>query len=150
MFDLLYFFESNKGYQEFMEFYTNGGVAMGKTYLIFNEDVNCRDGRTFRVHNNILLAVNFISSKLEIYEIIKKMIEFGLDPDSLVNIYNLAFDGLDPDDVVSERAKRIISEKKLIIFLNKLDFQFKDGSVLTPSELGAAMEELDKKWGLQT
>jgi len=149
MFSLLYFIESNGAYQEFIDYYMNGKTPAGKTYLIFNEDVHSKDGRVFRAHNKILLAVNFISSKLEIYEIIKEMIKFGLEPDLLVNRFNLDFDGLDPNDAINERAKHFILERAVIAFLKNRNFTFEDGSVLAVSELEKRIEKTMERLGIE-
>ena len=138
MFGLLYFIESDKEYQKFIAFYRDKRGVVGFSYLIFHEDVKCNDGRIFRTHNNILIAVDFITHKTDLRE---RLVEAGLESDLLVNKYELAFEGLDPDDGVSEKAKRIIAEEDLITFLNNLDFRFRDGSILTISKLGARIAE---------
>jgi len=94
-------------------------------------------------------AVNFISSKLQIYEIIKEMIKFSLDPDLLVNRFNLFFEGLSPDDAINERAKHFIHERALIGYLRNRDFTFEDGSILTLSELEKRKEKTRKQLGIE-
>lgn len=161
MFNLLYFIESNEAYQEFINYFMNGETAQGKSYLVFHDDVHCKDGRVFRAHNKILLAVNFISSKPEIYEIIKDLIKFSLDPDLLVNLYNANykdlkiveaikdFESFNLDDGVNRKGMQIILEKELIGLLNNSDFTFEDGSVLTISELEIRKEKTMERLGIE-
>ncbi|KKK44135.1 hypothetical protein LCGC14_0468160 [marine sediment metagenome] len=145
MYSILYFIESNEEYQKFMDFYAYGKIAQGRIYYLFNEDVHSKDGRVFRAHNKILVAVNFNTALLKLSEAIAKMVEFGLDSDLIVNYYDLTFELDEADD---ERAKQIVGEDNVIALLNKLDFQFKDGSILSISKLCAGVKELKERMKL--
>lgn len=145
MFGLLYFIESNDEYQKFMDFVADGRIVDGSFYLIFNEDVHSKDGRVFRVHNKILVAVKFTSSRLTLNEIIAGMVEFDLDSNLMVNHYDLTFS---PNKASDEKAKQIILEMKLIAFLNDRDFRFKDGSILSMSKLSRRIVEVKKRLGI--
>ncbi len=145
MYSILYFIESNDEYQKFMDFYTDGENVDGVDYLIFREDIHSKDGRTFQVHNKILVAVEFISATMDLNKIVAEMIEYGLDPDLMVNRYELTFN---LDKVYDEKVKQIVMENKLIAFLNKLDFRFNDGSVLSMSKLHRRILEGKKRLGI--
>ncbi len=73
------------------------------------------------------------------------MVEFGLDPNLMVNSFDLTFN---LDEANEEEAKQIILEMKLIEFLNERDFRFKDGSILSMSELSKRILEGKKRLGI--
>ncbi|KKK59014.1 hypothetical protein LCGC14_3038620, partial [marine sediment metagenome] len=128
MHNWLYFIESNKEYQKLMKFFENEKDVNGITYLIFEEDVSCKSSKIFRMHNNLLIAVNFFTYTIDPRE---KLINSGLETNFLVNYYDLNLGGLDPESrihIFNERSKRIIFEEDLIDFLDELDLKFKDGS----------------------
>lgn len=139
MFHLLYFVESNKEYQKLINFSHIERDIYGITYLIFYEEVRCKNGRVFQVHNDLLIAVSFITHLLDLKKLKETMVKAGLNIDSLVNIFDLEFD-LDERD--KEKAKQIITEKNLITFLNKVDFRFQDDSILTLPESVVARNKL--------
>lgn len=131
-----------------MEFHTGSGLAISDTYLVFHEDVKCKDGRIFHVYNNILIAVDFIAAVLDIEELANEATNYGLEDALLVNHYDLIFSNLEPDEAVKEKARRFITEKDLIAFLEKMEFVFEDGTVLTQSKLDAGVEKMKKRLGI--
>jgi len=134
MLNWLYFISSNREYHGLMDFLVRKKEVSGISYLIFDDDVYCNDGRTYLRSNQLLIAVNFFTQSLNPR---KSLICFGLDPNSLISFYDIVCEGADPymrSIKISERAKRIIWDKDLVEFLSSINFKFGDSSRLTIPE----------------
>ncbi len=138
----LYFIESDREYHKLMEFFDGEKDVNGITYLIFNEEVSCSRDKIFRVHNNLLISVNFFTYSIDPKD---KMVEFSLGTDSLINYYELTFGSSCPTsqvEMINKMTKRIIFTSDLIKFLEGLHFTFRDGSPLTMPDSMALKEAL--------
>lgn len=127
----LYFVQLNSEYHDLMSFLLGGKGFSGISYLVFNENVRCSDGRVFHPFGGYLLAVNFLSdaSDLEV-----KLDEVGLDSSSLVDLHKVICEDDNPLTkaiTIAESAKCIIFDKGLKRFVADKHFKFSDGSVLT-------------------
>ncbi len=131
MVEWLYFVQSNDEYHDLMSFVLGGRDADMISYLVFNEGVKANDGRMFHTSNGYLLAVNFLSHSSDLG---KKMAKVGLNPNSLVDLYEIVSDDNDPMTkaiTITESAECIIFDKKLERFVVDKHFKFSDGSALT-------------------
>ena len=114
-----------------MSFLLSGGDFSGISYLFFNEDVKSNDGRVFLTSSGYLLAVNFLSHSSDLGI---KMAKVGLNPDSLVDLYEIVCEDDDPMTkaiTITESAECIIFDSELVRFAVDKLFKFSDGSALT-------------------
>ena len=133
MYSWLYFIRSDREYHELMGYLLEAGEeeVSGISYLVFDDDLKSRDGRTFLRISGFLIAVNFFS-----HDTIFKgnMVKKGLNSDSLVDLYEIECEGKDQvarGITITRKAERIIFDRDLESFLRKNNFKFKDGSTLT-------------------
>ena len=134
MLNWLYFIQSNREYHGLMDFLVRKKEVSGISYLVFDDDVYCNDGRVFLRSDSLLIAVNFFTQVLNPR---KSLTDFGLNPASLISFYDIVCEDEDPymrSIKISERAKRIIWDKDLVEFLSSINFKFKDDSKLTIPE----------------
>lgn len=131
MVDWLYFVQSNREYHDLMSFLLGEEGFSGIDYLVFNEDVRSIDGGVFHTFSGYLLAVNFLS---HISEIEARLDSVGLNPNSLVNLYDIVCKDdtlLTKAITITESAKGITFDKDLKKFVADKHFKFSDGSALT-------------------
>ncbi|MBY8990928.1 MAG: hypothetical protein KGD58_09255 [Candidatus Lokiarchaeota archaeon] len=133
MFLWLFFVESNEEFHKFLNFYEisflNSNKVSGISYLIFDDDVKCTDGRVFQGNNNIIIAVRFTTLYVDPR---KLLIDFGLNPASLISYDDIVCDDNDDPyrrrDEIWERSKFIVRESDLVEYLEEKQFKFKDKS----------------------
>ncbi|MBY9015420.1 MAG: hypothetical protein KGD68_06980 [Candidatus Lokiarchaeota archaeon] len=132
MISCIYFVQSNREYHALMSFLLDGDANIsGISYLIFSEDVKSTDGRVFHTSNGYLMAVNFLSHTSDIQG---KITIVGLNPNSLVDLYEIACEDANPQTkaiTITESAESIILDKELETFIADRHFKFSDGSILT-------------------
>jgi hypothetical protein len=135
----LYFVQSNREYHALMSFLLDGDANVsGISYYIFSKDVKSADGRVFHTSNGYLMAVNFLSHTSDIQD---KIAIAGLNPDSLVDLFEIVCEDDDPLTkaiTITESAESIILDRELEKFVADKHFKFSDGSVLTIPESSRA------------
>ncbi|KKM13842.1 hypothetical protein LCGC14_1712130 [marine sediment metagenome] len=127
MYNWLYFIYSDKEYHSLMNFLLGEETVSGITYLIFSEDIVCRGGKVFHKINGFVIAVSFYTNTTFFKD---NLVKDELKLSSLIDMYEIVSKS-GKSLAVTERAKYIVFDEELKVFLKKHNFAFNDGSILT-------------------
>jgi len=127
MYNWLYFIYSDKEYHSLMNFLLGEETVSGITYLIFSEDIVCRGGKVFYKINGFVIAVSFYTNTTFFKD---NLVKDELKLSSLIDMYEIVSKS-GKSLAVTERAKYIVFDEELKVFLKKHNFAFNDGSILT-------------------
>ncbi len=129
MYNWFYFICSNKEYHNLINFLLGEDTVSGITYLIFSDDIKCRDGRIFQRINEFLIAVSFYTSTTIFKD---NMVKNNLKLGSLIDMYEIMSEDKNEKPIlITKRAEYIVFDKDFESFLTNHNFIFGDGTVLT-------------------